>query len=172
MAYVGGKRQRLIKDNLKRHIEEGLDTLGWFDAGRPHKTVRIIADQVEPSEEVTPNLIGVMIEDFSFEEMGMGQDWSLQENTINAFIEVFAENNAVGQHLTGDIYDLIRGKFTDIYDDTSFEVLDLGVDDSFLFRCDFEDFEVMKNRSWDLSFNKYWWTIAVDIIDTYRDDRD
>lgn len=172
MAYVGGKRQRLIKDNLKRHIQEGLDALGWFDAGRPMKPLTVVADQFDPTVEIKPNIVSVILEDQNAIEMGMGQDWKLQENTINGFIEIFAENNGIGQHLAGDVLDLLRGKFTSIYDDESFEVLDLTVDNSFLFRCEFEHFEMMKNRTWDLPFNDYWWTIAVDIVDTYRDDTD
>ena len=172
MAYVGGSRQRLIKDNMKRQIESGLDALGWFDAGRPHMPVTVSADQFEPNEEIKPNAVVVVIEDFTAESMGMGQDESLEENTINAFVEIFAEDNSIGQHLAGDVYDLMRGKFTAIDDSRAIDVLDLGVDDAHLFYCWYEDFEIMKNRSWDLPFNKYWWTIAVDIIDTYRDDRD
>jgi hypothetical protein len=173
MAYVGGKRQRLIKDNMRLQIESGLEALGWLDEDRPHKPVRVIADQIEPNEEISPNLVAVIIEDFSFESMGIGQDDSLEENRINTFVEIFAENNAIGQHLTGDVLDLLRGKFTQINDDTCLEVLDLGHEDTpVIFYCEYEDFEVQKNRSWDLPFNKYWWTIAVDIVDTYRDDRD
>lgn len=172
MAYVGGRRQRLIKDNMKRQIEAGLDALGWFDTNRPHLPVSISADQFEPNEEIKPNAIVVVIEDFAAEALGIGQDDSLEENRINAFVEIFAEDNSVGQHLAGDVYDLMRGKFTQIDDLKGVDVLDLGVDDSHLFYCWYEDIEIMRNRSWDLPFNKFWWTIAVDVIDTYRDDRD
>ena len=172
MAYVGGRRQRLIKDNIKRQLEADLNALGWLDSGRPHMPVTVSADQFEPNEEIKPNAIVVVIEDFGNEPMGMGQDFNLEENTINCFVEIFAENSSIGQHLAGDVYDLMRGKFTSINDLGGIDVLDLGVDDSHLFYCWYQDFEIMKNKSWDLPFNKYWWTIAVDVIDTYRDDRD
>lgn len=170
--YVGGKRHRLIKDNVKRQVTEGLDSLGWFNTARRHKPVEVLGTQLDPSEEITPNKVCVFIEDFNDAEMGMGQDWNLTETRINCFLEVFAENGSIGQELTGDIYDILRGKFNAINDDTSVAVYDLTGDNELLFHCDYEDIEVMRSRNWDLPFNKYWWTIAVDIIDTYRDDRD
>ena len=171
MAYVGGKRQRLIKDNFARDIEAGLTTLGWFDAGRNHQPVKVISDQLDPAVEIKPNIVGITIEDIHPQEIEMGS--YLEESTISSFIDIFAEGNSVGQHLVGDVFDLLRGKFTSIKDNPLLPILDLGQPDlPLLFNCYYENFEIQKNRSWSSSYNQHWWTIGVDIIDYYMDDTD
>lgn len=167
--YVGGKRIRLIKDNLTFAVEAALDSLGWFDAGRNHRSVQVIGEQLDPSVEITPNIVGVTIEDIDYSELEMGSD--LEENRLTTFIDIFAENTAIGQHLTGDVVDFLRGKFTQINPEQILEVYDLSqATPSFLFNCFYEEIEVNNSRSWDLPYNKYWWTIGVDIIDRYMND--
>ena len=167
--YVGGTRIRLIKDNLAIAIEAALDSLGWFDEDRVHRPVQVIAEQIDPLVEIVPNIVAVTIEDIDYMELEMGSD--LEENRLTTFIDIFAENTAIGQHLTGDVVDFLRGKFTQINPEQVLGVYDLGqATPSFLFNCFYEDFEVNNSRSWDLPYNKYWWTIGVDIIDRYMND--
>ena len=171
MAFVGGVRQRLIKDNFALDIEQGLRALGWYDTGRQHLPVTVIADQFEPAKAIQPNLLGVTLEDLMVSEMEMGS--SLEESNYLAFIDVFAENNTIGQHLTGDVLDLLRGKFSQIKPETILGVKNLGSPaKEHLFNCYYENFEVERTRTWDNAYNKFWWTISLDIIDYYMDDRD
>lgn len=169
--YVGGARQRLIKENLVQFIEDGLSSLGWFNAGRNHAPVSVVGDHIDFSVSIQPNVVGVSFEDQNFSDMEMGS--ALAETRHSVLVDIFAENTAIGQHLCGDILDLMRGKFTAISSQDRLAVWDLfAASPSILFHCQFEDFFVERNSQWETAHNEYWWSITVDLLDHYADDLD
>jgi hypothetical protein len=167
--YVGGARQRLIKENLVNFVEDGLTAIGWFNAGRNHEPVTVTGDHIDPSVSIRPNVVGVSFEDEDFSDMELGSD--LEETRHSVVIDVFAENVPIGQHLKGDVTDLLRGKFTSISSTDRLAVWDLfAASPSILFHCQFEDFFVERNRQWETAHNEFWWSIAVDLVDHYAND--
>lgn len=169
--YVGGARQRLIKENLINFIEDGLSSLGWFNSGRNHEPVLVTGDHIDPSVSIKPNVVGVSFEDMDFSDMEMGS--SLEETRHSVVVDIFAENVPIGQHLCGDVTDLLKGKFTSIYSQDRLAVMDVfAASPSLLFYCQFEDFFVERNRQWETAHNEFWWSIAVDLLDHYANDLD
>lgn len=171
MTYVGGLRERLIKENLVAFIESGLDELGWFGADRNHMPVSVTGNHVDVEQEIEPNIVSVSFEDEFFEEMEMGSD--LESNLHAVVVDVFAESLSIGQHLKGDVLDLMRGKFTAISSDPTLRVYDINqASPTYLFSCYYENFEVERNRFFEKTHNEFWWSIAVDLIDIYQNDAD
>jgi hypothetical protein len=175
MSYAGGVRNRLIRDNFRRMIEEALTELGWFDDNRNHLPLTIKSGPFNTSEEILPNVVGISVEDILSEELELGS--ILEETRHFAYVDIFAEDDPIGTQLAGDIFDIVRGKFSSLREsgiaDGRLHVYDLSqATPSVIFYCSFEDFEINRNRDWDLKFNKFWWIIAVDIVDAYMDDED
>lgn len=109
---AGGLRARLLRDSFRNMIEAGLMEIGWFDAGREHRPVRLTAAPVKWDVPIEPNLIAVSTmstEDFDIE---LGSDAA--RTVIPFFIDVLAESEAVGEQLSGDIRDVVRGRFPSV----------------------------------------------------------
>jgi hypothetical protein len=101
----------------------------------------------------------------------------LEETRHFAYVDIFAQDDPIGMQLSGDIFDIIRGKFSALRTsgiaDGRLTVYDLSqATPSAIFYCDLEDVEINRNRNWELKFNKFWWIIAVEIVDNYTDDLD
>lgn len=171
-TYVGGKRRRLIKDNLFNLLQSCLDDLDWFSTTRKHRPVEIVNSMVDNSVEIKPNTIGLSAEDLLNDPLELGS--GLEDNIWSMFVDIFAENENVGLHLAGDIYDILRGKMSSIGRmDPSFEVMDLSLATPVaIFTCQIENIEFARNRDWAKPFNKFWWTVAFDIVDSYDDESD
>lgn len=171
MTYVGGFRERLIKENLITFLEDGLEQLGWLGSDRNHMPVKVTGDHVDPSVEIQPNIVAVSFEDEFFEDLEMGSD--LESNLHAVVVDIFAENLPIGQHLKGDVLDLMRGKFTAISSAPTLRVYDITqASPTYLFSCYYENFEVERNRSFEKAHNEFWWSIAVDLVDVYLNDAD
>jgi hypothetical protein len=175
MSYVGGVRGRLVRDSFRKMIEDSLSELGWFDANRNHLPVTVKSGPFNTSEEILPNVVGVSIEDVMTQELELGS--LLEETRHFAYVDIFAQDDPIGMQLSGDIFDIIRGKFSALsasgIADGRLRVYDLSqATPSIIFYCDLEDVEINRNRNWELKFNKFWWIIAVEIVDNYTDDLD
>jgi len=102
----GGLRDRMIHESLGRHIETDLTTRGWFDAGRDHAPIIVITGFPNDTDEVEINTIAFSVEDATGEDLEMG---SLSEVHQTAFfVDMFMEDDAVGWHLSGDVYSFVR----------------------------------------------------------------
>ena len=171
MSYVGGKRLRLIKDNFEAMLHDSLETLGWFDNDRRHQPVQLVAEKIDPQVEIKPNTIGIEVDDIRHREIELGSN--LSENRWSIYVDIFAESESVGLHLTGDIYDILRGKFDQSIGRTDiFTVYDLTqATPSSLFYCEIEDIDVSRVSAWNRPHTKYWWTILFEIVDySYGED--
>ena len=168
MANVtGGLRRRLIKDNLYYMLEDSLRQLGWFNGALSRQSVTLVAEQIDARTEIKPNVIGISAEDLLSENIELGSN--LDEYTWSIFIDIFAESEAVGTHLSGDIYDILNGKISSIgRTGPDFAVKDLMTEEQpFLFNCYIDGIEVARVREWEKPHMKYWWIVACDLVDTY-----
>lgn len=166
---VGGLRRRIIKDNLYYMIYNALEDLGWFTSPLTlsQYPVTMVAEQIDPQTEIKPNKIGISFEDLNSFNIEMGSN--LEQYNWSTYIDVFAEDESTGIHLSGDIYDIVGGKMESIgRTGPILEVNDLStVDEDFLFNCNIERVRIERVREWDKQFNKYWWVIGFDLVDTY-----
>lgn len=170
--YVGGLRLRLIKESYFNMVKDGLTDLGWFESGRGHLPVSIIPEQADNSVELKANIIGVSTEDIFSEEAEIGSN--LSKNSWEAFIDILAEDEAVGIHLAGDIRDLLSGKISSVgRTRPNLEVKDLAPSNNIAFTCSLENIEMQRVRDWDSgSYARYWWIVACEIVDHYYDDQE
>lgn len=151
-------------------INDSMTAKGWLTSNPGARAdVTILTEQINPLTEIKPNKIGISSEDLTNREMELGSN--LAENRWDIFIDIFAENEFVGVALAGDLFDIIRGKMPSIgRDDSNFPIYDY-IDDSLMFYCELENAEVNRVRDWERPYNKYWWVVACQIVDTYYDDQ-
>ena len=170
-TYVGGKRLACIQDSFYRMVSDSMADLGWLTSNPGTRSdVTILAEQINPGTEIKPNQIGISSEDLTESPWEMGS--TLAENRWDIFIDIFAENEFVGVALSGDLFDILRGKMSAIgRTGTLFPVYDY-VDNSIMFNCSLENIEINRVRDWDRPYNKYWWIVACQIVDYYTDDQD
>ena len=168
--YVGGIRLSCIRDSFHRMVEDSLDQIGWLTPNPGTRSdVEIVAEQLDTLKEIVPNKIAISSEDIVDEEFELGSN--LTEDSWEIFIDIFAENESIGLALAGDVRDILRGKMSSIgRTDTNFEVYDYQ-DDSVMFECQIRNVEIIRVRDWDRSYNKFWWVVACQIVDTYYDDQ-
>lgn len=171
-TYVGGLRVRLIQDNVFDMLEDALDALGWFDVGRDHETVELVDEEPDWDTPITPNKVSVIIESINDFEAELGSN--LMEERHNVFIDIYAEDDATGIHLSNDIRDILRGKFPsisrtqpriDIYDKTM-------ATPAVIFTVEVEDARWDRGRSFSESWLKHWFVVSCTLVDTYGDEDD
>lgn len=169
---VGGLRLRLIQDNLINMIQDSLESLGWFDDGRQHMPVEVVEEVPDWDEPILPNKIAVMLESIDDIEAELGSN--MTEERHNCFIDVYAEDDAVGMHLSNDLRDILRGKMPSIDRGWShFAVFDLTeATPSELFKCQFEDVRWDRGRNFSEAWLKHWFVVACDVVDRYGDEDD
>jgi len=169
--YVGGLRLRLIKESYFNMVKDALEDLGWFEEGRNHLPISVVPEQVDNSVEIKANIVGISTEDLDEEEAEIGSN--LTKNSWEVYADILAEDEAIGIHLSGDIRDILSGKFASIgRTRPNLEVKDLTPNnDETIFTCSLENIQLNRVRDWDTgSYNKYWWVVACIVVDHYYDD--
>lgn len=165
---AGGLRARLLRDSFRNMIEAGLSEIGWFDIDRQHRPVRLVAAPANWDEPIEPNLIAVSTTDTEDFELELGSDAA--RTVIPFFIDVYAEDEAVGESLSGDIRDIVRGRYPsigrvratfDIYDYRQATATPIGY-------CLIND--VNRNRQAtrvERAYLSNWFTVTCNVEDHY-----
>lgn len=167
--YTGGLRHKLIRESFAAMIRESLTELGWFSSTLQAKPVVLLTEQYDASSEIKPNAIGISNEGMMAEEWEMGS--TLEETRWQTYLDIFAEDESIGVHLSGDLYDIIRGKIAGRVN-SDFRVYDYSKPENlFLFYCQLENVEIARVREWNQPFNRYWWVIGCEIVDYYSGER-
>jgi hypothetical protein len=105
---TGGLRDRLLKDSFFAQVQQALDVLGWFETGRSHKLVTLLDQPNHWDVPCEPNTIAV---NFLGSEISEWEVGSLLTSDIHVgIIEIFAENDSLGTHLSNDLRDWLRGR--------------------------------------------------------------
>lgn len=161
---AGGLRSRLMERSVLAGIRTALDALGWFDAGRQHAPINLVAHQYELDEEVPLNTVAVWFDnvDENPEELGSG----LTEHSIDLWVDVYAQDDSLGKHLADDIRDVLAGRMAAAgRSDPSFAVSDL--DDDPLFVVQIENTKRARARGFPHPWQRHWWVVSATVIDTY-----
>jgi hypothetical protein len=164
MPVEGGLRDRFIFESFAAPLRAALDDLGWFDAGRKHKPVLFSTEAVGLSTPIPVNTIVVSTEDIDADPGELGSN--LTEDRVIAWIDVYAEDDSIGRHLSGDIRDILRGKMPSIsIEDPGFMVLDWEQPDPKpeLFFVDVED--VMLDRSPNPTAQRHWFQVSCVLVE-------
>ena len=112
---TGGLRYRMTLESVARNIETFLGTEGWFDAGRQHEPIKVIDEFPDDKDEVAVNTLAFSMGDSFSLPMELGSQ--AEHFSIPMFADFFAENDAMGRHLVGDIYTHVQTiKVFDVFD--------------------------------------------------------
>jgi len=172
MAIVGGLRDRLILDNVYYLLYDNLDALGWFDSGRAHSPVTVRVDQIDDGEEAVPNVVAITIEDIDPDDLEMGSNF--REYVWQGWIDVYAEDTPIGKHLTGDVRAILEGKLPSIGRvGETVSILDYSLATPVeVFSVEIENVVQGRQRIYTKPFQRYWWTVGFEIVDSYGDEDD
>jgi len=114
-ALTGGIRYRMTLESVARNIESYLQGLGWFDAGREHAPIVVLDEYPDDKDEVALNTLAFSMGDTFTNPTELGSQ--AEEFSIPMFVDFFAENDGLGRHLTGDVYQHVQTtKVFDVYD--------------------------------------------------------
>lgn len=167
---VGGRRERLIIEAFIDLVEDGLAALGWLATVASRHPVTIVSQEVDATERVEPNLVAVFADDIQGDESELGTNRTEERRTF--WVDVYAESAAIGEHLSGDIRDILRGKMPSLgFSRPTVPVFDASLaTPSWLFDCDVEDVQKERGHNPANATQRYWWSVTAAIVDTYRDD--
>lgn len=171
-TYVGGLRARLVHDNVFDTIRGGLDDLGWFDAGRQHQPINVIAEPTAAATEVPLNTVSVSTSGTDGTDAEMGSN--MIEDRTTFYVDIYGESDVLGKHLAYDVRDILRGKVPsigrtrpviDVRDLTSPANPTIAV-------CDVDDVIVDRSISFQQPWQRHWWVVRFDVVDPYGDEED
>lgn len=170
--YVGGLRQRLIRDSLHAVVREAMDDLGWFDSGRAHKPVTLQYESEDPQNEIMPNAVCICDDDVTSVEEEMGSDFS--EHIWDFYCDIYAESSSLGIHLSNDIKAILEGRMPSIgRSGPKFSVYDWGqATPTELFQCQIENVLLLRGRNFSKRWERYWYSLSFSVLDYYGNEAD
>lgn len=168
---IGGLRDRFVRDSFKVMLEDALDALGWFDAGRQHRPVQILGKPLDWNEPLEPNLIGVGTKQSEGEDVELGSRLVAMDTPF--LVDLLAESESLGVDLSNDIFDILRGKHEDAgRTRPTFTVYDFRPDTpTAIGYCTVSEPLIAKTptrveRAW----LQHWYVIGCIVTDSYTDD--
>lgn len=167
---VGGLRARFIRDSLHRQLKASLTSLNWFAGGRQHMPVTFPADPIDPLTEVKLNTIGIAEGNTVPTDWEMGSN--LAEHTNSFFIDVFAESETVGLHLSRDIADILQGRMASAgATKPQIDVYDLSLaTPSVIFTCQVEAVAIDRAEFTAQPWQRFWYSVSLTLVDFYGDE--
>jgi hypothetical protein len=173
----GGLRTRLILDSTRVTILGALEQLGWFDATiyddppgvRTHQPVRYVARPKNWDDVVEPNGLAITSEDISDNPAGLGGE---VDDQIEIYIDLFAQDESFGWHLTGDIRDICLGRYPTLGRDAPWiDVYDLRQATPAPFtQIEIQDVRVDRYQGMAQPWQRYWFMIRLSLYDDYADE--
>lgn len=166
---AGGLRDRLVQESLYHHVWDGLDALGWFSASELRYPLMFEAEAVDDDEEIQLNTLALAPEDISGSDAELGFNSSDDRRVF--YFDLYAESDAVGKHVIGDVRDLLRGRFPSLgYDSPTVAVLDWRLaTPTELFFCHVE--QVVDDRAHGFSepWRRHWFSLRCELVDEFWD---
>lgn len=175
----GGLRTRLVVDSTRLTVIAGLDALGWFDPTiydnppgvRRHRPLRYVPRPQNWQDPVYANAIAISTEDIYDEPLGLGGD---VEDTVQAYVDVFAESDTVGWHIAMDIRDIALGKIPGIgRTGPVIDAYDLRQATPVPFaQIEVADVRVDRAESDARQWQAHWIMVRLTLLDDYADEAD
>lgn len=168
MVLYGGLRDRMIDQALRELITEGLTALGWFEPGRHHEPITFVAKAVDASTEVPVNTLALTGDPFDADLLEMGS--LLAEERRSYYVDFWAESDALGRHLIGDVRDLLRGRMPHVGRDRPLlAVFDRTAPDQSepAFHCDIERVISESTREGSAAHKRSWYMCRFEVVDEW-----
>jgi len=157
----GGLRDRIIHESLYKAIETQLTTLGWFDAGREHSDIVMVDEFPDEDAEVAFNTLAFSMGDGGGVPTEMGSPTTDEE--IIFFVDFFAENDAIGRHVRGDIFEFLKANPSQ----PVFDYSDIGDPEVFTVEVQ-DDADKRKPDRAVNKWQKHWYVLSFSVIDYGR----
>lgn len=175
----GGLRTRLALDSTRLTVIAGLDSLGWFEptvhdnppGTRRHQPLRYVPRPQKWDDPVYANAIAISTEDVYDSPLGLGGD---VEDTLQMYVDVFAESDPVGWHIAMDIRDVLLGKIPGIgREGAVIDVFDLRqATPVVLTQLEVADVQVDRAEGEAAQWQAHWFMVRVELLDDYADEAD
>lgn len=158
----GGLRDRMVLESLRKNIVDHLDSLGWSDPNRYHDAIDYVDGFPEINDDVSLNTIAFSADRSSGFDLEMGS--LAEEHGLSYFVDMFMEGDAVGWHISGDVYAFLKKN-------RKLPVWDFAqVTDPIDFYVDVEEVERTKPTRVTQAYQKHWFTVAFLVSDTRDND--
>lgn len=165
---AGGLRDRLLKDSFYALVEQALNTLGWLDSGRAHRPISLIQKPQHWDVPVAPNTVTV---DFTSSEVTEWEVGSRLTSDLHiGYVEIYAENDSLGTHLSNDVRDWLRGRLQVKASGVTFPIFDYrqGSTPPVIGYMDISDISALRNAAANNDlWLRHWFRVRCEIRDTY-----
>jgi hypothetical protein len=165
---AGGLRDRLLKDSFYAIVEQALNTLGWLDPGRVHHPINIIQKPATWDAPVAANTVTVDFASTETIEWEVGS--RLTSDLHVGYVEVYAEDDSLGIHLSNDIRDWLRGRLQATPVGVTFPIFDYreGSTPPIIGYMDIDAVSALRNVTVNQSlWLRHWFRVRCEIRDTY-----
>lgn len=169
MNIVGGLRGRLIRESLFQMLNDGLNELGWFDAGQPYSQIHFVSKQQNQNEQIAINTAALSDENDTERDVELGS--TLTEQIWSMYVDFFAEDDAIGLHFIKDVRDILRGRFTLTTSKSgpNFDVFDYRQDvPPILFSCEVQNVDVHRANGFLKPWLEHWYAVSFEVVDYYN----
>lgn len=168
MTVVGGLRDRLLKDSFYAIVDQALNTLGWFDSDRYHRPINLIEKPQTWDVPVTANTVAV---DFTGSEVSEWEVGSRLTSDVHiGYVEIFAENDSLGTHLSNDMRDWLRGRLQATPTGFTFPIFDYraGSTPPVIGYMDIDAVSAVRNiAATNDTWLRHWYRVRCEIRDIY-----
>jgi hypothetical protein len=164
---VGGVRHRLVHDSVHAQVAQALNLLGWLDQGRYHKPINLVDKPTHWNVPVRPNTVALDFVGSDHFEAELGS--RLTSEVIVSYVDVYAENDSLGAHLSGDIRDWLRGRLQATPGGT-FPIYDYrqGATPPVIGFMDIRNVSSLRNAATNAEvWMRHWFRVRCEITDTY-----
>jgi hypothetical protein len=170
--YVGGIRDRFIKDSVFDYLQDKLGALGWFDAGREHTPITFVDEPADTREEIAPNTLAFSTDNKVPTDVELGGQ--LAEHTWSMWVDFYAEGDAISVHLIEDVAAILGGRINAIGAGRPFiPVFDYSqATPSQIFTVEVDRVRTDKAHDFPHAYLRHWRACSFDIIDAYGSDLD
>lgn len=155
---VGGLRHRLVNKSVYEWVKAGLGGLGWFNPGRAHTTINVVARQYHLDEEVPINTVAVSTGNVTPADIELGS--GLAEYVTELYVDVYGQNDSVASHLADDVVDLLAGR--------SIQILNWSLATPVpIFTVEVESPRRDRAREFPHPWQRHWYVVRAELVDTY-----
>jgi hypothetical protein len=167
MIPTGGLRERLIGESVHQYLRACLTELGWLTSDRTRRDVHYLGRPAADGENIELNTLAVFSERVRDTELEMGS--GLTENAWQWYADIYAGDEALGVHLSGDVRDILRGKMPSVGAGRPvIPVLDFTMATPVpIFSVQIENVTRDRAPSFTHAWQQFWFMVPFDVVDDY-----
>lgn len=171
MTLGGGLRSRMIEMSTFETIKTALTALDWFASGRRHQPIILVNEAQEPTgDPIAFNTLALSSENVASSDEELGS--LLAEHRRSYYVDFFAESDALGQHVIGDVKDILEGRMPSL--GRSNPIIDVydyrQATPPQVFYVEVEGVTIDRAHGFPQPWARHWFSVQFTLIDYYSDD--